>query len=101
MIDYAEAAVVDLDDIWSYTAITQGSPAQAERLMDNLRTAIELLAEQPRMGREHNDWKQGLRMFTVRRYLILYREIEGGVLIERVLNAYRNIEGLLREPRAE
>jgi plasmid stabilization system protein ParE len=53
------------------------------------------------MGRERNDWKQGLRMFTVRRYLILYREIEGGVLIERVLNAYRNIEGLLREPRAE
>jgi plasmid stabilization system protein ParE len=51
----------------------------------------------PKMGRARNDLQQGMRMFVHRRYVILYSEIDKGVLIERVAPPYRNIEKMFED----
>jgi toxin ParE1/3/4 len=93
-VHFAEAAIVDLDDIWSFIART--SPTSADRFVERLEETFMLLAEQPGMGRPRDDLQPGLRSFPVQRYLILYSKTEDGVLIRRVLSTYRDIEGMFR-----
>lgn len=95
VLEYSEPALFDLDDIWVY--IAKGSRSNAERFTNELVETCRLLAAQPGMGRKRDDLKPGLRMFTHRRYVILYTEVEDGVFIERVLSGYPDIEGLFKE----
>jgi plasmid stabilization system protein ParE len=48
----------------------------------------------PEIGRARDDLQEGLRMFVYHRYVILYSELETGVLIERVAPPYRSVEGM-------
>jgi toxin ParE1/3/4 len=100
-VQFTEIAVLDIDDIWSYLAITQGNPKVAQKVMDELRETFELLSDFPMMGRERNDLKQGIRRIVVRkRYIVLYRVIDEGVLIERVVHGSRDLESLFQEPES-
>jgi toxin ParE1/3/4 len=98
-VQFTEIAVLDIDDIWSYLAITQGNPKVAQKVMDELRQTFELLSDFPMMGRERNDLKQGIRRIVVRkRYIVLYRVIDEDILIERVVHGSRDLESLFQEP---
>jgi plasmid stabilization system protein ParE len=50
---------------------------------------MELLAEQPRMGRLRPEFGEGVRSFAVESYVSYYRH-EGDVLIARVLHGRRD-----------
>ena len=54
----------DLEEIWSYVA-EDASPASADRLIDAILDRVELLAEQPRMGRLRPEFGAGVRSFSV------------------------------------
>ena len=62
----------DLEEIWSYVA-EDASPATADRLIDAIIDRLELLAEQPRMGRLRAEFGAGVRSFTVENHVIYYR----------------------------
>ena len=93
-IRFTESALVDLDDIWRYFA--QRSKADATRFMGQLDDVFKLLADFPQAGRERNDLRPGIRMYVHRRYVILYRESKGNVLVEAVIRGERDISGMFR-----
>ena len=78
----------DLEEIWSYVA-EDASPATADRLIDAIVDRFELLAEQPRMGRERPEFGVGVRSFTVENHVVYYRPASE-VLIARVFHGRRD-----------
>lgn len=94
-LQYTERAITDLDDIYFYTASESGAPARALRFLLEFREVIDFLTDFPPLGVERNAWKRGLRALMHGRYVILYRylEEEEVVLIERILEGHRGIEG--------
>jgi toxin ParE1/3/4 len=96
-IQYTEKAILDLDDIWYYIGVVKSSPTNAQRFLLKLKETIELLADFPLMGKERKELKAGLRSITHGNYIIFYSMTEEFVLIERVLEGHRDIEGLFDE----
>ena len=82
----------DLEEIHDY--IAEQSPERAERWIRRLRVQCELLAEMPGLGRARPEIGQAIRSLAVRSYLILYREVEGGIEIVRVVHGARRINRL-------
>jgi toxin ParE1/3/4 len=77
----------DLIEIWLY--IAQDNPDAADRMLDELESKFQLLSEQPYLGPARPDIAQEMRFFPVGSYLILYREVTGGVEIVRVVHGAR------------
>ena len=82
----------DLLRIWRY--IVQDNRATATQFIDRLHGTMQTLAEMPGMGRPRDDLAPNIRTFPLRNYLIIYREMSGGIEVARVLSArqdYRRI----------
>ena len=56
-----------------------------------------LLAENPKLGRALPEPREGMGHRPIGRYLILYREITGGVEIVRVVHGKRDLKRALRD----
>ena len=63
----------------------------ADRLIDAITARFPLLAANPGMGRERNEFAPGLQSFPVGDYLIFYRRAEGHIDIVRVLHGSRDL----------
>lgn len=96
----------DLDDHAFYYA-TEASPEVGHRFLVSAHETFSLLSTQPDMG-----WNpklrfpelHGLRLFRVNgfeRILILYRPLENGVEILRVIHGSQNVRRLLRREGIE
>ena len=83
----------DLISIWVYVAIDD--PDAADRLLDRIDAACGQLAELPDMGTSYEEIRPGLQLLPVRNYLILYRRIESGIEIVRVIHGARQWQSLL------
>jgi toxin ParE1/3/4 len=79
----------DLDSIWSY--IAADSVRAADRLLDRIGKAFEMLVHTPLAGRERPELGRGLRSFAVGNYVIFYVARSDGVEIVRVLNGRQDI----------
>ncbi len=75
--------------------IAEDNPPAARRWYDSLLERCRLLGENPGMGVARFDVRPELRTFPVGNYLILYRRIDTGVEIIRVLHGARQWEDLL------
>jgi toxin ParE1/3/4 len=82
----------DLIEIWCH--IGRDDPAAADRQLDRIDARCALLAKHPQLGPERADIRPGLRYLVVERYVILYRMVEGGVEIVRVVHGARNLPNL-------
>lgn len=91
-IQFSELALEDLDDIWRYLA--QRSPEDATRFITRLEDVFSLLDDFPQIGRERNDLRLGVRSYIFQRYVVLYRQVEGDVLVEAIIRGDRDIEGM-------
>ncbi len=87
----------DLDEIWLY--IARDDPNAADRLINAVVEAMALLAENPKMGRARNELGPSLRGIPVGNYLIIYRPMENGVEVVRVMHGARNIQALFDDER--
>jgi toxin ParE1/3/4 len=85
-------AKLDLLDIWLYIA-EHNAPA-ADRLLEKMDEKCNMLAKWPEMGERREDLAPGLRFFSVGRYVILYRPIDEGIQLVRVLSGARDIAAL-------
>ena len=90
----APAAKADIDEIALY--IAAADRAAAERFIDEIYDAFDLLALQPGLGHYRRDLTdRPVRFWTVmRRYMIVYRD-RSPIEIVRVLSGYRDIATLL------
>lgn len=91
------AALRDLDGIFDY--ITEESESRAVAFIRRIRDRLELLAENPLLGRSREELRPNLRSIPIGRYVIFYRPLpeREGVEVIRVLHASRDIEAVLGE----
>ena len=82
----------DLEDIGLY--IAQDNPAAAYKIIDKIEDTYFLLAEFPLIGRMRPDIAEDARSFAVGSFIILYRVIDGGIEIVRVVHGARDMSGL-------
>jgi toxin ParE1/3/4 len=75
--------------------ICRDNPPAAEKFVRAVNAKCELLARQPYIGRARPDLRADLRSFPYGNYLILYRIVEDGVEIVRVVHAARNLDDLV------
>lgn len=79
----------DLIEIWLY--IAQDNPAAADRVLDDIEQCFNMLVDNPQMGRYRPDIAPELRYFISGKYLILYRTLNDGVQIVRVIHGARDL----------
>jgi len=79
----------DLEELWFF--IAQDDPAAADRWIDTLEEKIQLLADNPLMGPSRPDIARELRYHPVGNHLLLYRVIQGGIEIVRVVHGARDL----------
>lgn len=93
-VHFTGAAREDLIEIWAH--ITADSPQAADRVLDRLDAAAEVLAAHPRIGPERDDIRPGLRYLVSGSYLLLYRIlVDDDVEIVRVTHGSRDLFSLL------
>lgn len=92
---FSSFAESDLDDIFNYVA--EFSVDSAKKTVKDLMQKFKLLAENPKLGRVHNEFILNLRSFPYKKYVIFYFPTETGVEIYRILHSSRNIDELFED----
>jgi len=83
----------DLVDIWVH--IAPDDEAAADRLVDELHELTHRLLRFPLMGRTADRLRPGARSFAHRDYLLIYRPMEYGLAVLRVVHGSRDLESLI------
>lgn len=83
-------ALQDLDDIWFF--IAQDNLTAADAWLDRLLDSVQILTDQPHMGRARTELGKDIRSLPVSAYMLYYRPIENGVELLRVLHSSRDID---------
>ncbi len=83
-------ADIDLDEIMEYIAADNMEAALS--IDDRFTQIFEMLAENPKIGRDRPEVDSGMRSFPEGNYLILYRLWANEVLIVRVIHASRDLD---------
>jgi toxin ParE1/3/4 len=94
-VQFSAAAQLDLLEIGDY--IARDNPDRAVSFVDEIAARCRTLSEFPRKGRLHRSLRREARILAYRGYLIVYREHEDRVTIERVWHGARDILSLLQE----
>ena len=94
-VKIVQLAESDLEEIWDY--ISANNIESANRLIKDLIQKFGLLAENPQIGRTHDEFVLNLRSFAYKKYIIFYFPIENGVEIYRVIHGARNVEDLFED----
>ncbi|MGH8322193.1 MAG: type II toxin-antitoxin system RelE/ParE family toxin [Steroidobacteraceae bacterium] len=89
-----EAALADFDHLYDRLA-QRASEATAAEVLRKLDRAIQLLVEQPRLGRPYEHRGHVLRVLTHGEYRVFYREQDDAIDLLRVIDARRNIPDVL------
>ena len=84
----------DLDSVWKYLA-THASIDVAEKVEEDLRSAIRSLSAMPGMGHERDETRgKPYRFWSVHSYLIVYRTEHGTLIVVRVIHGARDLRRL-------
>ena len=87
--DFHPGAEADLNDIWDY--IAEDNPDAADRVTDEIVTAIEALVPLPRRGHVRPDLTaRPLRFIIVREYLIAYAPDERPLWVVAIIYGRRS-----------
>lgn len=80
------AAQRDLASIWDYTA-ERWDLDQAETYLNEIRAAVERIAEVPGRGRPCDEIREGYLRYAIGSHLLFYRKnAQGGVDVVRILH---------------
>lgn len=88
---YLPEAREDLAGIWWYILRESGSVESADRVLDRLDDACQLLGNQPEMGQSRDDLASGIRSFSVGNYAVFYTPAGSGVEIVQIVHAARDV----------
>lgn len=87
-------AADDVVEIASY--IAQDSQDAALRWMKLIDEKVRKLSDFPGIGAERDDLGPGLRSLPVGNYLIVYRAIDDGIEVVRILHGARNLRWIFK-----
>lgn len=86
------AAQADLEQIWDYTC-QRWSDDQAETYVREIQRAIELVADNPLIGRSCEEIRTGYRRHAVGSHTLYYRLDAGGLVdVVRILHKHMDID---------
>jgi toxin ParE1/3/4 len=94
LVRRTQLSLSDYDRIYDYIALD--NEAAAEKLLRVLDAKLSLLSEMPGAGAARPDLGKDVRSLPVGNYLIIYRKIEGGVHLLRVIHGARNVKRVYR-----
>ena len=94
-IKISSSAAEDLKDVWDY--IAPHGETSAAKLIKEINKKFILLRDNPRIGREQNQFLVGLRSFVVKNYFIFYLPTDNGIDVLRILHSSRDIESIFEE----
>lgn len=80
----------DLIDVWLYT-FNEWGEVQADKYLDGLEYSLRLLAEQPLICREREEFEPPVRIYHHEHHMVVYLLMEGGINIVRVLHKNMDI----------
>ena len=86
-------AEADATEIWTW--IAADSPNAATDVLERFEDVARMLALYPEAGIERSDLADGLRSFSVARYVLFYRPVRSGIEIVRILHSRRDIRAEL------
>lgn len=89
----------DLIEIWLYT-VKEWGEQQADKYLDDLDAAIQLLAEQPLICRERVDLVPPVRIQHHGHHLIVYLALDDGINVVRVLHENMDVDSHLDKPES-
>jgi toxin ParE1/3/4 len=84
-----------LDDLTeAYAYLADRNPASADRLLDEVELAVQLLAAFPEIGRPREELRPGIRSFRLRRFrhVVFYRRTKDQIVLLRILHGARDIQ---------
>ena len=81
-------AEIDLIEIWGH--IANDDPLAADRQLDLIDEACQMLASHQHAGKSRDDLAHGLRFFPVGNYLIFYIARDDGITVVRMLHGARD-----------
>jgi toxin ParE1/3/4 len=84
-------ARADLDHIWEYTT-QQWSVDQAEAYLLTLDSTMQILRQQPELGRKIDDVRQGYLKFLAASHILIYRIKPDCIEIMRILHKSSDVE---------
>jgi toxin ParE1/3/4 len=80
------AAQRDLASIWDYT-VERWDLGQAETYLNEIRAAVERIADDPGRGRHCDEIREGYLRYAIGSHLLFYRtNARGGVDVVRILH---------------
>lgn len=97
---WTPAADQDLLEIYEYIALE--NPDAADRIVDRVKAAAELLSHHPRLCQRRPEVRPSLRIMTDWPYLLLYETVPeddtspvSSVVVVRVVDGRRNLKNLI------
>jgi toxin ParE1/3/4 len=87
----------DVAEIW--VSIALANVSAADRLVDEIDSALERLCQYPALGRSREDLLPGLRSLVVQKYLLFYRIAPEGIELVRVIHGARNLKRQFKRRR--
>lgn len=92
--ELSKLALKDIDDIWYYT-IENWSKTQANKYYKDIFTSIDLLCENPNIGKSIKDIKPNYRIQSVKSHMIIYKTYKEKIYIDRILHKRMDIKNIL------
>jgi toxin ParE1/3/4 len=87
----SELAKLDLEGVWEYTS-RKSSEGQADKYFELLIEGIETICFHPEIGRSIAEVKDAYRIHKTGSHLIIYKQKNDEIFIDRILHERMNIE---------
>ncbi len=92
----SQAAEEDLGKIFDYTQLEFGLD-QAIQYLAEMEQVIYRLCDNPMLGRERKEIREGLRSIPYQSHIIFYRILVNQIRVVRVLHASRDLPRFLKD----
>ncbi|MFI5012483.1 MAG: type II toxin-antitoxin system RelE/ParE family toxin [Hyphomicrobiales bacterium] len=88
-VRFTHRAREDFLEIWLY--IAPRNPQAADRVYDRIEESCQLLRDHPQLGPARPEIAEGARALIIERWIALYRLVEDGVQVVRIIDGVRDL----------
>ena len=87
-------AAKDLEEIAYYIGQLDARPLVADRIVDEIKARADFFAAALNVGQTAAQFPAGWQFFRHKRWIVLYREVEAGIEVLRVIDGSREFGAL-------